>query len=134
MHGLGETALLEEEYATAQSYFYDALQIATDIDWRPLALAILVSAAHLYQRTNRPEQAVPLLVLVSRHPLVRHETKDAAGKLLTAISRTLPPAQLAAVRGRGEAMNLTTAIAAPLAIQPAAGANSGANSCPPPSR
>ncbi|RIK41987.1 MAG: hypothetical protein DCC55_10265 [Chloroflexi bacterium] len=128
--GLGETALMEEEYTAAQSCLHDALQIATDIDWRPLALSILVSAAQLYLRTSRPEQAVSLLVLVSQHPLVRHETKDAANKLLTASNRTLPPAQMAVARARGESMNLTTAIAATLAtlaVQPAASANGKAN-------
>jgi predicted ATPase/DNA-binding CsgD family transcriptional regulator len=132
--GLGETALMEEAYDTAQSYLNDALQIATDIDWRPLTLAILVSVAHLYQRTNRAKQAVPLLVLVGSHPLVRYETKDAAGKLLTAISRTLPATQLAAAHARGEAMNLVTAIAATLAtlaFQPAPGPNGGTSPRPP---
>ncbi|HMN26960.1 MAG TPA: tetratricopeptide repeat protein, partial [Caldilineaceae bacterium] len=80
--GLGETALMQQNFASAHFYLHDALQKAAEMAWRPLSLTILVRVAQLLHHTGRTEQAVALLGLVSRHPGSNRETADAAAEQL----------------------------------------------------
>ncbi|MCL4858366.1 MAG: tetratricopeptide repeat protein [Caldilineaceae bacterium] len=103
LQGLGDTALRQGDFAQAREHLYAALQIAMEMGWRPLCLAVLVSVAHLFDATDHAELAQPLLALASTHPMSSHVTRDAA----------------AALRAHGASepvMNSNRAAAAPIAL------------------
>ena len=102
-HGLGKTAIIDEDYEAAQEQLGEALQIASEIAFTPLTLAVLASAGELLLRTGRVEQGLPLLALVQAHPAAGHELRTALQRRWHHYRETLSPAQIEAAQITAEA-------------------------------
>jgi ATP/maltotriose-dependent transcriptional regulator MalT len=61
LHGLGETAFLPGDAHRAAVYLSEARQIAHEMAWLPLTLAILASIAELLQAAGEDERSLALL-------------------------------------------------------------------------
>jgi hypothetical protein len=87
----------------ARRAFLDALQTALEAGITPLALDVLLGLAALHAQEQRPESALELLLHILRHPALRQETQDRAGKLRAALEAQLTPQQQEAVQARAAA-------------------------------
>lgn len=90
LNGLGTIAWANSEYETARQYFQEALQIATEIQFVPLLLSMLLGSGELLLETNRAAPGLELLALVRRHPASERETKERAERCLTHYQAHLP--------------------------------------------
>jgi DNA-binding NarL/FixJ family response regulator len=82
LFGLGDSAQVQGNFATAQQYFLDALDIAARIHWPQLILTILVGVGDLLLRTGEPDQGLELLTLVAQHPATEPPARKRAQGLL----------------------------------------------------
>lgn len=92
---LGDGSTAQDAYADATAYYSEALQIALQTQSAPRALDMLVGAANLLARTDRPLAALPLLQLVLAHPASETHTQKKAQQLLSALTPVLPPEAVA---------------------------------------
>jgi len=83
--GLGKVAHVTGDHPTAGRYFRQALDIAVKIQFRPLALSILVEIAALYSSFDKYKLAVTLLALTEGHPASKHETRQRAQRQLQSL-------------------------------------------------
>jgi ATP/maltotriose-dependent transcriptional regulator MalT len=90
LSGLGAIAWATGEYETTRLYFQEALQIATEIQFVPLLLSILLGSGELLLETNRAGPGLELLALVRHHPASERETKERAEQCLTHYQPHLP--------------------------------------------
>lgn len=88
--GLGDTALMQDDLAKARTDFCQALEIAVNIRWKTLILALLTAVSDLLQRTGDDEQAAELLSLVLHHPAAEPPTRVRAQGLVRRMHRVAP--------------------------------------------
>lgn len=82
--GLGDTALAQGDYGLARAHFHQALEIALNIHWTPLILAILTAVSDLLLREGDPQEAARLLQQVIAHPAAEPPTRKRAEGLRAA--------------------------------------------------
>lgn len=87
MLGLGDTALAQDDHTKAHADFCQALEIAVNIHWTPLILALLTAVSDLLQRQGNEEQAAELLSLVLNHPAAEPPTRARAQSLIRRLPR-----------------------------------------------
>ncbi len=78
LHALGQTALARNDGQQARLSLQQALQIATDIQFVPLVLTIIVSAAEFALKSGLSEAAVAWLEFVQKHHRADHRVKARA--------------------------------------------------------
>lgn len=126
--GAGRVACAEGDFRASQGYFKQALQLALEIDYRPVLFGLLVSAAELLWQLGQRERALGLLAFTLQHPATDNETKRKAGALLGDTYRKLvSPEVYAAAVAAGEANELgplASGLLQQLAIAPAPPATS----------
>jgi tetratricopeptide (TPR) repeat protein len=100
-------ALGRDRYQEAWQQFHRALEIATEIEARPVALNVLVGRATLLtsseSRDTERKQAIELLALTLHHPASDQETKDRARRLFDKLAYNLPSGWMAEVQDRSKA-------------------------------
>lgn len=82
LHGLGMVACAQNACQDARSYLRQALQIATDVQFVTLELAILCSSGELLLKTGHRRRGGELLQLAAQHPAGDRETRRRAQQLL----------------------------------------------------
>ena len=90
LHGLGRAALAQNRPGAARRHLQQALALAAEIPFRPLALAIITSAAELLL-AQAPELAAGWLAFVKAHPATNEDIRSRAERLLE--SRGAQPAE-----------------------------------------
>jgi ATP/maltotriose-dependent transcriptional regulator MalT len=78
LNGLGRVACERREYEAAQQHLHQALQITAEMQFVPLMLATLLSAAELLVRIGQVDRGIELATLVFNHSGSEHETKERA--------------------------------------------------------
>jgi LuxR family maltose regulon positive regulatory protein len=96
LQGMGETKQALGEWATAVAHYRHALQIAHQMGWEPLILAICTSIASYYQQVGQSQQAIELASLVYHHPATEQETKNQTQQLFGSNLHSSPRLDLAA--------------------------------------
>lgn len=81
LHGLGRTALACDDLKAARQTLQRALRIATDIEFVPLLLNIIVSAAELLLKNGASAVAIAWLVFVQQHPTADHGVRTRAKQM-----------------------------------------------------
>jgi len=115
--GLGRVACEQGDFIRTQGYFREALQLALDIDYRPVLFGLLVNIAELLWNMGQRERPLTLLAYTIHNPRTDHETRKKAQTLLaTKVQNRVSPALLATATATGEASNLA-ALAADLLQQ-----------------
>ncbi|MDX1521127.1 MAG: tetratricopeptide repeat protein [Anaerolineae bacterium] len=110
LDGLGQTACALAEVPVAQQYLQQALHIATEIQFLPLTLSIIVSIADLLFRGGHQEWALEILGLVQQHPAGERETKDRVRQLLSRYEAELSPQDVTLAVQRGADSDLNVVI------------------------
>ena len=106
LNGLGLANCGLNNLGAAQRHFHEALQIATEINFVPLMLNILIGIAELWLITGYASAGVELLVMVARHPSSDRETKERADRSLDKYRANLPAPALAEAKQRGRQLTL----------------------------
>jgi ATP/maltotriose-dependent transcriptional regulator MalT len=110
--GLGIVACEKGDYSLSQDYFRGALQLAVEIDYRPVLFGSLVNIAELLWNTGQRELPLTLLAFTAHHPATDHETQNKAKKRLTGDYRKeISPQLFAAATAEGEASDLDALVA-----------------------
>ncbi len=110
--GLGVVFCEQGDYPLTQDYFQQALQLAVEIDYRPVLFGLLVDIAELLWKMEQREQPLTILAFTAHHPTTDHETQIKAITLLTNdYQKMVSPDLFAAATAKGEAsdLNLITA-------------------------
>jgi predicted ATPase/DNA-binding CsgD family transcriptional regulator len=92
VHGLAKTAVAQSNYELAQQQFRQALDIAAEIQFTTLLLAILAAVGHFLWQLGRVEPALSLLLLVDDHLAAGQETKTAVQQQLRHMRTAVSPA------------------------------------------
>jgi predicted ATPase/DNA-binding SARP family transcriptional activator len=103
---LGKATCALGEHGESRAYFWQALSTAVESGHIPFMLDVLSETALLHAKEGRLEQAVEVLTLVLHHPLIWHETKERAARLLDELLAELPAEAAAAAQERGKAASL----------------------------
>lgn len=82
-HGIAQVALAKMEGELARHHLATALRVATDIQFLPLVLAIVVDIGRLLLITGELSRGIELLALVQHHNAAEHATKLNAEEQLT---------------------------------------------------
>ncbi len=105
--GLGMVACEQGDFARTQGYFREALQLAVDIDYRPVLFGLLVNIAELLWRIGQRERPLILLTYTIHNAKTDHETRKNAQTLLTdAYQKKVSPDLLARATATGQAGDL----------------------------
>lgn len=105
--GLGMVACEQGDFARTQGCFREALQLAVDIDYRPVLFGLLVNIAELLWRTGQRERPLILLAYTIHNAKTDHETRKKAQTLLTNdYQKKVSPDLLAAATASGQASDL----------------------------
>jgi DNA-binding NarL/FixJ family response regulator len=105
--GLGMVACEQGDFTRAQGYFGEALQMAMDIDYRPVLFGLLVSIAKLLWNMGQRERPLTLLAYTIHNPKTDHETRQKAQTWLkTVYQNQVSPDLLAAATAQGQAIDL----------------------------
>ena len=95
------------DYVLAQGYFRQALQLAVEIDYRPVLFGLLVNIAELFWKMGQRERPLTLLAFTVHDPTSDHETqKKAQTQLIDEYRNLVSPQQFVAATAKGEANNL----------------------------
>ena len=97
------------EAEAARVHFFQALQVARQIDDIEMILLSLAGFATLFASLGDTEQAVELGTLVIRHKFSWNETKAQMAALLQSVT-SLTPDRFAAAQERGRTLELDTAL------------------------
>ena len=81
--GLGMVSCEQGDYSLTQGYFRQALQLAVEIDYRPVLFGLLVNIAELLWKMGQRERPLTLLAFTAHDPTTDHETQNKAKTLLT---------------------------------------------------
>jgi predicted ATPase/DNA-binding NarL/FixJ family response regulator len=114
--GLGRVACEQDDFARAQGSYREALQLAVDIDYRPVLFGLLVNIAELWWKMGQQERPLTLLAYTIHNPKTDHETRKKAETLRDVYRKRVSPNLLATATAIGEASNLA-ALAADLLHQ-----------------
>jgi len=115
LNGLANSAVAQSDISTARDLFREALRIASDIQYRPLVLNLLLGISELLDQIGQRGRCAELLTLVAHHPAGEEETKSRARKALELCRAVLSQEQFAAAAMRGREMDLDTAVASLMA-------------------
>jgi predicted ATPase/DNA-binding CsgD family transcriptional regulator len=118
--GLGIVSCEQDDYSLSQGYFKKALQLAVEIDYRPVLFGLLVNIAELLWKMGQKERPLNLLAFTVNHPSTDHETKNKAQTRLTKDYQKMVSSQLfssAAAKGKASDLNsLTTDLLSQLSL------------------
>jgi predicted ATPase/DNA-binding NarL/FixJ family response regulator len=118
--GLGIVSCEQDDYSLSQGYFKKALQLAVEIDYRPVLFGLLVNIAELLWKMGQKERPINLLAFTVNHPSTDHETKNKAQTRLTKDYQKMVSSQLfssAAAKGKASDLNsLTTDLISQLSL------------------
>jgi ATP/maltotriose-dependent transcriptional regulator MalT len=106
LHSLGDVAALEGDLPTALQTLAEALRLADEIDFPPLALAILASSADLALRLRRVDEAAIMASLVRAHPAAERGVRKRAECALVQAETQLAPARFSQAVQQGVAIDL----------------------------
>jgi len=107
--GLGIVYCEKCDYALSQDYFREALQLAVEIDYRPVLFDSLVNIAELLWKIGKRELPLTLLAFTAHHPATDHETQNKAqARLANEYQKMVSPQLFAAATTNGEACDLDT--------------------------
>ena len=107
--GLGKVACELDHFSICQDYFRKALQLAVEIDYRPVLFGLLVNIAEMLWKMGQQERSLILLAFTIRNPTTDHETQEKAQTLLTNdYQNRVSPNLLASATAKGQASDLAT--------------------------
>ena len=107
--GSGIVSYEQGDYLLSQDYFRQALQLAVEIDYRPVLFGSLVNIAELLWKMGQRERPLTLLAFTAHHPATDHETQSKAKTRLTNdYQKMVSPQLFAAATAKGEASDLDT--------------------------
>jgi len=107
--GLGIVSSEQGDYSLSQGYFRQALQLAVEIDYRPVLFGSLVNIAELLWKMGQRERPLILLAFTVHHPATDHETQNKAKTRLTnEYQKKVSPQLFAAATAKGKASDLDT--------------------------
>ncbi len=105
--GLGIVSYEQGDYSLSQRYFRQALQLAVEIDYRPVLFGLLVNIAELLWKMGQRERPLTLLAFTAHHPATDHETqKKAQTRLTNEYQKAVSPELLAVATAQGKASDL----------------------------
>jgi DNA-binding NarL/FixJ family response regulator len=105
--GSGIVSCEQGDYLLSQGYFRQALQLAVEIDYRPVLFGLLVNIAELLWKIGQRERSLTLLAFTANHPATDHETQTKAKtRLETDYQKMVSPQLFAAAIAKGEASDL----------------------------
>ena len=104
--GLGQVAIAQDDYASAQAHWHEALKLSVAINFRPLLCALLVDVALLWWQVGRRKRPLTLLNIAARHPAADHETKSRATHQLDLYHLGVPRDQFATAQQEAEIADL----------------------------
>lgn len=126
LNGLGRSAGALGDGQAARRQFQQALQIATEMEYMPLLLAILAGITDLLDQTGPADLRLDLLRLIAHHPAGSPEYRAQARQSLPAdLDLSASPADLAPLLAQ-----VQTFLATPLPATPASGATGPAHPSP----
>ena len=107
--GSGIVSYEQGDYFLSQDYFRQALQLAVEIDYRPVLFGSLVNIAELLWKMGQRERPLTLLAFTAHHPATDHETQSKAKtRLRNDYQKMVSPQLFAAATAKGEASDLDT--------------------------
>jgi len=107
--GSGIVSYEQGDYLLSQDYFRQALQLAVEIDYRPVLFGSLVNIAELLWKMGQRERPLTLLAFTAHHPATDHETQTKANTRLTNdYQKMVSPQLFAAATAKGKASDLDT--------------------------
>jgi DNA-binding CsgD family transcriptional regulator len=107
--GSGIVSYEQGDYLLSQDYFRQALQLAVEIDYRPVLFGSLVNIAELLWKMGQRERPLTLLAFTAHHLATDHETQSKAKTRLTNdYQKMVSPQLFAAATAKGEASDLDT--------------------------
>jgi ATP/maltotriose-dependent transcriptional regulator MalT len=109
--GLGDAALALGKVDEAGKHLHQALQVATEIQFLPLAFSLSISAGRLLLHTGQGELSATLLTFVAHHPASDGEAKERAEQLLARCQAQLQPEQFASAEQTGLTSTLEDVLA-----------------------
>lgn len=110
--GAGIVFYGQGDYLLSQDYFRRALQLAVEIDYRPVLFGSLVNIAELLWKMGQRERPLTLLAFTAHHPATDHETQTKAKTRLTNDYQKMVSPQLFAVataKGKASDLDVLTA-------------------------
>lgn len=116
LRGLGNAALSGSDYRTATQHFREALQIAFDLCFRPLALSLLIGVGELLLQTGDRERGLELLALAQTHPASEEEAREQAQRFLEHYRLRRPEELYSSAMQRGKQLDLEETTQAVLSI------------------
>jgi tetratricopeptide (TPR) repeat protein len=109
LDNLGHIAARQEERPEATDYFRQAIRLALEIGFLPLALDALAGTGALLAQAGEGERALELFGLVLNHPAAEGPTRDATEQWLGELRVSLPAEMVAAALERGRTRTLEEA-------------------------
>jgi predicted ATPase/DNA-binding NarL/FixJ family response regulator len=110
LHGLGQAALIQGDEQDSQRYLQQSLQIAIDIQYTPLILAIIVTVGKLLLPTRPPADIVAWLAFAHQHQATGYQIKVRAGQMLKQLRPQLTAEQMENAIKQGQAQTLATLV------------------------
>lgn len=105
--GLGIVFYDLGDYQLSQEYFRQALQLAVEIDYRPVLFGSFVNIADLLWKMGQRERPLTLLAFTAHHSATDHETQyKAQTRLINVYQKGASPQLFAAAVAKGEASDL----------------------------
>ncbi len=105
--GSGIVSSERGDYSLSQGYFKKALQLAVEIDYRPVLFGLLVNIAKLLWKMGQRELPLTLLAFTAHHPASDHGTQTKAKtRLVNEYQKLVSPQLFAAAIAKGEASDL----------------------------
>ncbi|UCC88139.1 MAG: tetratricopeptide repeat protein, partial [Anaerolineales bacterium] len=115
LSSLGMAAQGLDNPSEAARYAYEALQVAASSQAAVAFVSedVLAATACILAQQGRPELALELYALASRHPRVANSSwfEDVAGRHVAQVAACLPPEVAQAARARGQALDLSETLA-----------------------
>jgi predicted ATPase/DNA-binding CsgD family transcriptional regulator len=111
LNGLGVASLAAGDLEASARAFHEALGHAATIGLVPLSLHILGNACELLIHASMELAAVEILVSLLRNPASERGVGDHAQRLLVVAEEQLAPGEFAAAAGRGQSIEMDSAVA-----------------------
>jgi tetratricopeptide (TPR) repeat protein len=105
---LSRLDLAQGEYLQARGHLQDALKIVIQLDYLPILLAIMTTAAELFAEESDLVYAALLAAFVKDHPASQVKVKERAEQLLTCLAAKLFDEKLAKIHQRSRESNIDT--------------------------
>jgi ATP/maltotriose-dependent transcriptional regulator MalT len=85
-HGLGRTALADQQLDEARAHLAEAIRLASEANFVPLILAVIVTAGQWLLASGQPKQAISWIEFAGQHPASEPDTRARARPLLDSAS------------------------------------------------